>query len=420
MQDLIEVRDAVNYRHLKSTSPATVFVAIEINSLKKPEGPSRTAANLLLVIDRSTSMRGKKFKQAKESALNLLELLGDNDYLSVISFDKSAKLNLSSTKKSEPAKQIIRNLQIGKGTNIYEGLELAYEEISRETKEARSNSGTITKRIVLLTDGRASVGKTEEADFVNLSRRIREHSVTVSTIGIGDAYDQQLLQAIAETGGGLPYHVKEADDLQSIFIKQADEVSSTVAISPTFTVTMMPEAEIRDIYTVAPTLRKLNVDRSRSDSNNRYNARLKDIIVGQGQTLALRVDLPKRSTGIYRLARIEVGDNLVKNVEINYTDDHGLYSEEIDPYPRMILTFSEAATLVNKGVLSGDSETIRKAETIVTAISQDKDFETVATGQPIIKRMAATIRRIIDRISQGPLTETEKREAIHETTIISR
>ena len=262
----------------------------------------------------------------------------------------------------------------------------------------------------------------EETDFMGLSKRIREQDITVSTIGIGDNYDQQLLHTIAETGGGIPYHVKEVNDLEKIFSEQADELSRTIVISPTFTITMMPGAQIQDIYTVTPTLRKLNVDKSNNNNNNKSNsnhyvAKLKDIIVGQRQTIALRVDLPERTSGIYRLARIEVND-LVKNMEVEYTDDRLLYSKETDPYPRMILTCSEATSLVNKGVQVGDHETIRKAETMMIDLSQDKDFERVMTRRPILKKMDATIRGIIDRISQGPLTESEKREVIHDTTVI--
>ena len=86
----------------------------------------------------------------------------------------------------------------------------------------------------------------------------------------------------------------------------------------------------------------------------------------------------------------------------------------------MILACSEATSLVNKGVQAGDKETIRKAETLMYDLSQDKDFEEVMTKRPLIKKMAATLRRVIERISQGPLTESEKRQAIDDTTILFR
>jgi hypothetical protein len=158
------------------------------------------------------------------------------------------------------------------------------------------------------------------------------------------------------------------------------------------------------------------VDKS---NNNRYVARLKDIIIGQRQTLALKVDLPERPPGTYRLARIELKE-LVKNIEVEYTDNPQLYNKETDPYPRMVLTCSEATSLVNKGVQAGDHETIRKAETLMYDLSQEKEFDDVITNRPLIKKMAATVRRVIERISQGPLSESEKREAIHDTTIFFR
>ena len=182
-------------------------------------------------------------------------------------------MTLPSSKKSESesAENIIRNLEVGVGTNIYEGLALAYKEISKQSinpeedkydehndNEDNSNKrNNIVRRIILLTDGEASAGKTKEKDFIKLSRKIREDGrITISTIGIGDKYDQKLLHTIAENGGGVPYHVKEAIGLHSIFNEQANELSMTVAISPKFAVTIMPGARIQEVYTVTPTLRE--------------------------------------------------------------------------------------------------------------------------------------------------------------------
>jgi len=365
-------------------------------------------------------MRGEKFKQAKESALDTFRSLGDNDYLSIISFDKSAKVALHSSKKSESrsAEGVIRNLKLGIGTNIYEGLLLAYKQISKQKKEPNNNNKTtITRRIVLLTDGQASAGKTEEEDFVGLSGRIREDGITVSTVGIGVGYDQHLLHAIAEAGGGVPQHVGEATDLRKVVNKQADELSSTVLISPTFTITMMPGAKIEEVYTVTPTLRKQIIDPA---NNNRYVARLKDIIIGQRQTIVVKAVYPPRSPGPYGMARYRVAqiqiNDMVKDIVCNVTSNRSLYDKETDPTPRMVLTASEATSLLSKGVQANDDDAIKKAETIIRDLSQDEDFETVMTKQPLIKKMAATIRRVVERISQGPLSESEKKEAIHDTS----
>ncbi len=425
MQDSsLDISYAVNYRYLKSNSPATVFVLIEIYTNKTSANSSRKAI-LSIAIDCSSSMQGKKFKQAKEAALDLVELLGGNDYLSIISFDKSARVDLGSTKKSESTsvqRSAIKDLKLGKGTNIYDGLELAYKEVSKEIREEadintngyNSNNNTVKRTIVLLTDGQSSVGETEETEFVNLSKRIREQNITISTIGIGDNYDQQLLHAIAEAGSGIPYHVKELDDLQKIFSEQADELSSTMIINPDFTIRMMPGAHIQGAYMVTPTLIKQNIDKT---NNSIFTARLRDIVVGERQTMALRIDLPERTPGIYRLARIE-SNELTKNIEIEYTDDHLSYSQETDPYPRLIFTCSEATYLIKEGVQTGDNETIRKAETLMNVLSQDKDFESEKTKSPMLKKMAVTVKKIIERFSKGQMTESERRQAIQDMTVI--
>jgi hypothetical protein len=180
-------------------------------------------------------------------------------------------------------------------------------------------------------------------------------------------------------------------------------------------VTVIPGGDIKEVYTIAPTLRKLTMDKS---LKNEFVTRLKDVIVGQHQCVALSIDLPSRSAGTYRLARIDIDASLSKDVEIHYTGDQQLYDKEDDPYPRMMLACSEATTLLSKGVQSGDNDSIREADTMMTVLMQDKDFETVTTRRPIMKKMAATIKQIIKRVSQGPLTESEKKDAIHETTVV--
>ena len=73
MQLPVDVRYSVNHQFLKSNSPATVFMSIEIHSLKNSEYSSKIS-NLSLVVDCSSSMRGEKLKQAKKSALGIIRI----------------------------------------------------------------------------------------------------------------------------------------------------------------------------------------------------------------------------------------------------------------------------------------------------------------------------------------------------------
>jgi hypothetical protein len=75
MQDILELHDAVNYRYLKSNSCGTVFIAIEMRSLKPPEDSIIRLSDLSLVMDCSSSMQGEKFNRPKNRLYSYLNCL---------------------------------------------------------------------------------------------------------------------------------------------------------------------------------------------------------------------------------------------------------------------------------------------------------------------------------------------------------
>jgi Ca-activated chloride channel family protein len=82
-------------------------------------------------------------------------------------------------------------------------------------------------RIVLLTDGLANVGITDPAVLVRLCAVARAAGVTTTTVGFGPGYDERLLRAMADAGGGNSYYVERPDQAADVF---AEEVEGLLAI----------------------------------------------------------------------------------------------------------------------------------------------------------------------------------------------
>jgi Ca-activated chloride channel family protein len=57
-----------------------------------PPKNQRLPVNLGLVIDRSGSMRGDRLEKAKEAALMVVDSLGSDDILSIITYDSSVEV----------------------------------------------------------------------------------------------------------------------------------------------------------------------------------------------------------------------------------------------------------------------------------------------------------------------------------------
>jgi Ca-activated chloride channel family protein len=84
-------------------------------------------------------------------------------------------------------------------------------------------------RVILLSDGIANVGPSSAADLANLGRELGEEGISVSTIGLGDDYNEDLMTALAEASRANYYYVKDAEKLPDIFAEELGTVKSVVA-----------------------------------------------------------------------------------------------------------------------------------------------------------------------------------------------
>jgi Ca-activated chloride channel homolog len=164
---------------------------------------------LVLIIDRSGSMLGVKIEMARQAAMGAAQALADTDYIGVITFD-GAPFVVAELQPGKNRKQIISDISridAGGGTAMYPPMERAFEML----KNARAS----LKHCIILTDGVSTAG-----DFAGLTRQMAEQRITVSTVGLGEDLNAQLLQEIADLGKGRFYYVPQPMTLPQIFIKE--------------------------------------------------------------------------------------------------------------------------------------------------------------------------------------------------------
>jgi len=165
------------------------------------------STGLVLVIDRSGSMKGNKIEICKSAASATVELLRSKDYIGVVAFDSSASWIVPLTRLGSPS-AVARQIQMlaaGGGTNIYPGMQEAYE--------ALRNIKAGVKHMIVLSDGHTSHGR----GYTALASRIKNEKITVSTVAVGQGADAILLKSIAETGGGEYYFASDAGLIPKIF-----------------------------------------------------------------------------------------------------------------------------------------------------------------------------------------------------------
>lgn len=226
-----EASTSLPYRHKLIQSRVTLNSLAEaqmqylILELEAPPDSQKTTApplNLALVIDRSTSMTGKKMDLLKAAVIQALRSLRPQDIVSVIAFSDRAEVIIPATHLRDRTRleSPIYSIQPSGATEIYRGLEAGANEIRRSLGAKRIN------HIILLTDGH-TYG--DEQQSLALAKDLAEQKVGVSGMGIGNDWNDSFLDALATRTGGSSAHISDPQDIKRILLDKFSALAQIFA-----------------------------------------------------------------------------------------------------------------------------------------------------------------------------------------------
>lgn len=202
-------------------------------NLAPPRTPEGTA--VVLVVDKSSSMEGKKMQLARQSALGVVENLRPIDNVGVLAFDNSFEWAVPLQRNDFPTQtqSLISGIVADGGTQIAPALAEAYRVI--KPREA------VYKHILLLTDGIS-----EEGDSIALAREAAANEVTISTIGLGQDVNRSYLERVARSADGQSYFLIDISSLEQIVLKDVREHTGTSVTEREFVPTADRDYEVLD------------------------------------------------------------------------------------------------------------------------------------------------------------------------------
>jgi Ca-activated chloride channel homolog len=202
-----------------------VVVKIDLES-ETGRRPNRLPLNLAVVIDHSGSMAGAKIEKTKQAAMQLIDQLLPQDNLALVEFDDTVDVLFPSQHvlDREALKAQVQRIEPGGSTALYAGVESGGKELLKiESRTDRIN------RVILLSDGLANVGPSSTSDLKALGRSLSRQGISVSTIGVGDDYNEDLMAGLAEASDANYYYVKDAEKLPEIFAKELGGLQTVTA-----------------------------------------------------------------------------------------------------------------------------------------------------------------------------------------------
>jgi len=294
----------------KSVSPETICIGdqatVTINVTGAGEGVGEHfPIDVMLVIDRSGSMRGTKLDNAKAAAKTFVGLLNStNDQSGLVSFGcpwwgpVDARLDQNLTFDQSATNSSIDSLSAGAFTftNIGEGI---YEANAELIDNGRDRPPTIYAE-VLLSDGVWNRGR----DPVGAAQEAANNTIIIYTIGLGTDVDQTMMQSIANITGGKYYYAANSTDLEAIYQDIAGELSAMAGTDVVVTDVLPGDVNYVNGSAVPP-------PNSTSGQNLTWN--WSSISIGDTKTITFNVTFNNtgyQPVGVYPDTRINYTDYL--------------------------------------------------------------------------------------------------------------
>ena len=207
--ELIPLRPAV-----RSDAATTLDVLVKITPPAGATNAPRPALNLGLVIDRSGSMSAnKKIEYARAAAVFAVEQLLPTDRVSVTVFDDEVQTLVQNAPAADKAGtvELIRAVVPGGSTALHAGWREGGRQVAGHPLAGGMN------RVILLSDGQANVGVQDPAAIADDVNRLAREGVSSTAMGLGDDYNEDLLEAMAQAGDGNYYYVESPQQLADLF-----------------------------------------------------------------------------------------------------------------------------------------------------------------------------------------------------------
>ena len=199
--------------------------------------PPRTedGTAVVLIIDKSSSMEGRKIELARAAASGVVENLRPIDSVGVLIFDNTYEWAVPIRKATDRAfiKRLIAGIQPEGGTQIAPALREAYMRVLPEE--------AIYKHIVLLTDGIS-----EEGDSMTTAAEAKRNRITISTVGLGLDVNRAFLSRVANGAEGKSYFLDDPAGLEQLLLRDVEEHSGMTAVEKTLRSRVVQHAEILD------------------------------------------------------------------------------------------------------------------------------------------------------------------------------
>ena len=291
-----------------------VYVLFDIAAGKVSEKSSRMPLNVCLVLDRSTSMQGARLDQTKASAQRMIDSLTSDDTLGIVTFSDRAEVVWPSQPLTDPikAKARVSAIQASGGTEILQGLNAGLAELEKNRRQYSIN------HLILLTDGQ-TYG--DEERCLGVAVEAKKHRVGISAMGIGEDWNDTLLDALASRSGGVSQYIASTGEIQHFLRERLQGLSAVYGDNMRLTLKGTNGVRIKNAFKLSPYIQRIEMDGAA-------------LVLGPLQSDApisgmLELIVGAQPAGVHRIAQMELSgeipvrqmENAILHQDLTFTFD---------------------------------------------------------------------------------------------------
>ena len=339
--------------------PQEIVVKIDLSAIADRQRHRRTPLNLAVVLDKSGSMTGAKLEKAKQAATLLVDRLAPNDVFSLVIYSDEARVLVPAQKVEdrEVLKEKIAGIEAGGCTALYAGVKTGARQVREYFSGKRIN------RVILLSDGLANVGPSSTSDLRRLGHELAESGISVTTIGVGDDYNEDLMAGLAEASDANYYYVQDTERLPEIFAKELGEMLTVAA------------REIKIEITCPDGVQPLGfIGRSEKFEDRKASVNLSQFTLGQSRYLLLRCLVTRPEPEVARV-QVRYTDELDNGseqsaggvVKIRYTDDQAAADRSVNSAVNADKVLVLTAVAKDEAISQADAGNFKQAAATLAA-----------------------------------------------------
>ena len=309
---------------LAANKTQNAYIRVALTGFEIEPQKYRTPLNVAIVLDQSSSMSGQKIQQAKQAARIAIEQLDENDIISIITYDSTVNVLVPATKASNKHELFdqLNHIFARGSTALFAGTSKGGYEVRKFLNKERVN------RVVLLSDGIANIGPSSPSDLGQLGYAFAKDGISVSTIGLGLGYNEDLMTQLANYSDGNHTFVENAADLARVFEKEFGQAKSIVAQD--ININIILNENIKPVRIIG---------RDGDIIGNIITTRMNQIYSQQESYVIVEVQVPANKSG---------AQQAIAKVNVEY--DHMVTNKRFDLNDNITASFSDSEEKVKKSI----------------------------------------------------------------------